>query len=102
MRNISKVLRKTLNVTDFHADEGEPKDVVVEIERTTIKKPFLGGYRHKINGIEFHNAAAQTVPLPRASSGIERYCRDTQTVEVRSRVQQTFNDTSTQMTGVYA
>ncbi|PVD24357.1 hypothetical protein C0Q70_14838 [Pomacea canaliculata] len=51
--------------------EGEPKDVVVEIERTTIKKPFLGGYRHKINGIEFHNAAAQTVPLPRASSGIE-------------------------------
>ncbi|XP_025107613.1 IQ and ubiquitin-like domain-containing protein [Pomacea canaliculata] len=81
-------------------DEGEPKDVVVEIERTTIKKPFLGGYRHKINGIEFHNAAAQTVPLPRASSGIERYCRDTQTVEVRSRVQQTFNDTSTQMTGI--
>lgn len=37
---------------------------------------------------------------PRPPSGIEKYCRDTQTVEQHHRVQQTTNDTSTQMTGI--
>ena len=37
---------------------------------------------------------------PRPPSGIEKYCRDTQTVEQLHRVQQTTNDTSTQMTGI--
>lgn len=81
-------------------DEGGAKDVVVEIERTTAKKPFLGGFRHKGNGVEFHNAAAQTIPRPKPPYGVERFCRDTQTVQQRHRIQQTFNDTSTQMTGV--
>ncbi|KAL8612502.1 hypothetical protein ACOMHN_053756 [Nucella lapillus] len=81
-------------------EEGEAKDVVVEIERATSKKPFLGGFRHKVSGAEFHNAAAQTLQKPKMLSGIERYCRDTQTVQQHHSVQQTFNDTSTQMTGI--
>ncbi|XP_067684534.1 IQ motif and ubiquitin-like domain-containing protein [Haliotis asinina] len=84
-------------------DDGEPRDIVVEIERATKKKPFLGGFRHKTTGVEYHNASAQTVTKPRPVSNIERFCRDTQTVQQRHQRQQTTNDTSTQMTkiGVY-
>ena len=41
-------------------DEVTLNDIVVEIERCTLKKPFLGGYRHKETGVEFHHASAQT------------------------------------------
>ncbi|XP_033745272.1 IQ and ubiquitin-like domain-containing protein [Pecten maximus] len=84
-------------------DDETSKDVVVEIERTTRKKPYLGGYRHKKTGIEFHHASAQTVRKQPAPSNMLKYCRDTQTVEQRHHLQQTKNDTSTQMTkiGVY-
>ncbi|XP_060080948.1 IQ and ubiquitin-like domain-containing protein [Ylistrum balloti] len=84
-------------------DDETSKDVVVEIERTTRKKPYLGGYRHKKTGVEFHHASAQTVRKQPAPSTLLKYCRDTQTVEQRHNLQQTKNDTSTQMTkiGVY-
>ncbi|XP_050413811.2 IQ and ubiquitin-like domain-containing protein [Patella vulgata] len=78
-------------------------DVVVEIERSTKKKPFLGGYRHKSTGIEYLNASAQTMPKVRPPNVLERYCRDTQTVHQINKPQQTANDMATQMTkiGVY-
>lgn len=82
------------------SEDNTYKDVVVEIERTTRKKPFLGGYRHKKTSVEYHHASAQTMQKPRAPSGIERTCRDTQTVEQHHRVQQTTNDMATQMTGI--
>ncbi len=84
-------------------DEGQLTDVVVEIERAVRKKPFLGGYRHKNTGVEYHHASAQTMPKPRPPPSTERFCRDTQTVQQKHRVQQTTNPTSTQMTkiGVY-
>lgn len=84
-------------------EEGIYKDVVVEIERATRKKPYLGGYKHKKTSIEYHNASAQTMKKTPPPSNIPKHCRDTQTVEQRHRIQQTFNDTSTQMTkiGVY-
>ncbi|XP_069101065.1 IQ motif and ubiquitin-like domain-containing protein [Argopecten irradians] len=84
-------------------DDETSKDVVVEIERTTRKKPYLGGYRHKKTGVEFHHASAQTVRKQPPPSNLLKYCRDTQTVEQRHHLQQTNNDTSTQMTkiGVY-
>ncbi|XP_028668407.2 IQ and ubiquitin-like domain-containing protein [Erpetoichthys calabaricus] len=76
------------------------QDVVVEIERFTHRKPFLGGYRHKITGVEFHHAAVQTVPKRRPDNGIEKFCRDTQTVKEKTQYQQTNNTTSTQMTKI--
>ena len=82
------------------AEDESYKDVVVEIERTTRKKPYLGGYRHKKTSVEYHHASAQTMQKPRPPSLIDRYCRDTQTVEQRHRVQQTTNETSTQMTKI--
>ncbi|XP_043944700.1 IQ and ubiquitin-like domain-containing protein [Protopterus annectens] len=81
-------------------DAGTFQDVVVEIERPTRQKPFLGGYRHKISGLEFHHAGTQTIPKRRPDKGIETFCRDTQTVEEKHQHQQTTSDTSTQMTKI--
>ncbi|XP_052778908.1 IQ and ubiquitin-like domain-containing protein [Mya arenaria] len=82
------------------AEDNTFKDVVVEIERTTRKKPFLGGYRHKKSSVEYHHASAQTMQKPRPPPPFERFCRDTQTVEQKHRPQQTTNEMSTQMTGI--
>ncbi|XP_028930012.1 IQ and ubiquitin-like domain-containing protein isoform X2 [Ornithorhynchus anatinus] len=84
------------------ADSDTFQDVAVEIKKPTYHKPFLGGYRHKVTGIEFHNAGTQTVPkkIPERT-GI--FCRETQTAIEKNSIQQTRNTTSTQMTkiGVY-
>lgn len=77
---------------------GEEVEVVVHIVQENRKKPFLGGYRHRLTGTEFHNASAQTVPKIRVPSSVEKFHRDTQTYKLRNRLQQTTNTTSTQMT----
>ncbi|KAL2093306.1 hypothetical protein ACEWY4_010618 [Coilia grayii] len=74
------------------------QDVVVEIERATRKKAFLGGYRHKMTKTEFHHAAVQTMAKRKPDKGVETFSRDTQTVETKSQAQQCANNTSTQMT----
>ncbi|KAL6057341.1 hypothetical protein STEG23_019236, partial [Scotinomys teguina] len=78
------------------------EEVTVEIVKSDFHKPFLGGFRHKTTGVEYHNAGTQTIPrkLPVKPN---RFCRDTQTVFQRKKMQQTTNTTSTQMTkiGVY-
>ncbi|KAG7456048.1 hypothetical protein MATL_G00247600 [Megalops atlanticus] len=76
------------------------QDVVVEIERATQKKAFLGGYRHKITGTEFHHSAVQTLPKRPADKGVEVFRRDTQTVETKSQAQQCTSTTATQMTSI--
>ncbi|XP_062914217.1 IQ and ubiquitin-like domain-containing protein [Mobula hypostoma] len=73
--------------------------VVVEIERLPYHKPYLGGYRHKLTGTEFHHAGTQT-PAKRNYICVERFCRETQTVSERNQYQQTTNNTSTQMTKI--
>ncbi|XP_073252451.1 IQ motif and ubiquitin-like domain-containing protein [Porites lutea] len=78
--------------------DGREVEVVVHIEQENRKKPFLGGYKHRLTGVEFHNAAAQTIPKIRVPSSVEKFHRDTQTYKLRNRVQQTTNTTSTQMT----
>ncbi|KAH0616556.1 hypothetical protein JD844_027752 [Phrynosoma platyrhinos] len=79
------------------------QDIEVEIKRPTFEKPFLGGFRHKETGTEYHNAGSQTDPKKRPEKGYEEFCRSTQTVFERRKLQQTRNTTSTQMTkiGVY-
>ncbi|XP_012508216.1 PREDICTED: IQ and ubiquitin-like domain-containing protein [Propithecus coquereli] len=78
------------------------QEVPVEIVKSDFHKPFLGGFRHKITGIEYHNAGTQTVPK-KSPERTSVFCRDTQTVFQRKKLQQTANTTSTQMTkiGVY-
>uniref|UniRef100_A0A667GRB8 IQ motif and ubiquitin domain containing n=1 Tax=Lynx canadensis TaxID=61383 RepID=A0A667GRB8_LYNCA len=78
------------------------QDVAVEIIKSDFHKPFLGGFRHRITGVEYHNAGTQTVPK-KITKKDYAFCRDTQTVFQRKKLQQTTNTTSTQMTkiGVY-
>ncbi|XP_008055258.1 IQ and ubiquitin-like domain-containing protein [Carlito syrichta] len=78
------------------------QEVAVEVVKSDFHKPFLGGFRHKITGIEYHNAGTQTVPK-KITEGPSVFCRDTQTIFQRKKIQQTTNTTSTQMTkiGVY-
>ncbi|XP_019364817.1 PREDICTED: IQ and ubiquitin-like domain-containing protein [Gavialis gangeticus] len=85
------------------ADANTFQDVAVEIERPTYRKPFLGGFKHRETGVEFHNAGSQTIPKKRPGKGIEVFCRETQTTVEKNKQQQTRNTTSTQMTkiGVY-
>ncbi|XP_036912388.1 IQ and ubiquitin-like domain-containing protein [Sturnira hondurensis] len=73
--------------------------VAVEIIKSDFHKPFLGGFRHKITGIEYHNAGTQTIPK-KISEKHNVFCRDTQTVFQRRKLQQTVNTTSTQMTKI--
>ncbi|KAK9952449.1 hypothetical protein ABG768_018289 [Culter alburnus] len=76
------------------------QDVVVEIERATRGKAFLGGYRHKLTKAEYHHAAVQTMCKKRPDRGIETFSRDTQTVELKNQAQQCSKNASTQMTKI--
>ncbi|NXV78394.1 IQUB protein, partial [Atlantisia rogersi] len=87
-------------VTSILTDSDSFQDVVVKIERSTYHKPFLGGFKNRITGVEFHNAASQTIPKKRPDKGIQLFCRETQTVFEKNKPQQTKNTTSTQMTKV--
>lgn len=79
--------------------EGEYKEMIVEIERSNAKKRFLGGFKNKISGKEFLNASSQTNRVVKNyNDGIERFCRDTQTVVTHHHKLQTRQDMSTQMT----
>uniref|UniRef100_A0A3Q4HB78 IQ motif and ubiquitin domain containing n=1 Tax=Neolamprologus brichardi TaxID=32507 RepID=A0A3Q4HB78_NEOBR len=52
------------------ADGGVLQEVVVEIERPRHQKAFLGGYRHRLTGLEYHHAAVQTLPRRRPDRGV--------------------------------
>lgn len=77
--------------------DGAPVEIKIEIIQETRKKQFLGGFKHRLSGIEYHNAASQTMPKTRVPSPVERFHRDTQTYKQKNQVQQTTNTTSTQM-----
>lgn len=94
------VIDKCLPIFFSFSEGEEARDVVVEIERATRKKPFIGGYKHKQSGVEYHHASAQTMKKQPPPSLVPKYCRDTQTVEQKHQVQQTTNDMSTQMTKI--
>lgn len=81
-------------------ENGVIESIVVEIERSNRRKPFLGGYKHRLTSAEYHHAAAQTRPKARPDNGIEKFCRDTQTVKAKNMRQQTAIETSTQMTTI--
>ncbi|XP_038562649.1 IQ and ubiquitin-like domain-containing protein [Micropterus salmoides] len=81
-------------------DEGVFQEVVVEIERPLQRKAFLGGYRHRLTGAEYHHAAVQTLPKRRPERGVVVFSRDTQTVVLKSQAQQCTINVSTQMTGI--
>lgn len=56
------------------------KEINVEIERLNHKRPFLGGFRNKLNQKEYLNAAIQTNRIFKPDNGIPKFSRDAQTV----------------------
>uniref|UniRef100_A0A1A8MZP7 IQ motif and ubiquitin domain containing n=1 Tax=Nothobranchius pienaari TaxID=704102 RepID=A0A1A8MZP7_9TELE len=81
-------------------DDGVLTEVVVEIEHSSYKKPWLGGYKHRLTGVEYHHAAVQTLPKKRPVRGVEVCSHQTQTLELKSQSQQCSVSASTQMTGI--
>ena len=51
----------------------ETKEVLVRVERPRSQKPFLGGYQHKVTGVEYHHASAQTLPKRKSDKGVRRW-----------------------------
>ena len=61
------------------------------------KKPFLGGWRHKLNGTEFFNAVSQTGPPPKKVPSCCMLSREVQCVETKENFSQSTRHRATQM-----
>lgn len=79
---------------------GSTREVLVVVEKAAATKSFLGGYRHRTSGVEYHHCACQTAPRRRVDpTGVERAERETQTMVSRNTQQQTLAEAATQMVG---
>uniref|UniRef100_A0A8C6SQI1 IQ motif and ubiquitin domain containing n=1 Tax=Neogobius melanostomus TaxID=47308 RepID=A0A8C6SQI1_9GOBI len=72
-------------------------EVVVEIQRPPQRKPFLGGYKHRLTGAVYHHASTQTLHRRRPDRVVEVFSRGAQTVK---QAQPCGSDVRTQMTGM--
>jgi hypothetical protein len=93
-----KYLSPDVITVNVNLDNNQLKELIVEIERSFTKKPYLGGYKNKINGKEYFNASSQTIKPIKPDNGIKKFCRDTQTVVSSHLKLQTRQDMFTQMT----
>lgn len=87
-------------VVHFDDPNEPPKVFQVRIEHAPSAangKTYLGGYRSKRTGLEYHHASAQTNPLPQQTTGPERFTREAQTQEQTTRSQQSMREGGTQM-----
>ncbi|XP_045124228.1 IQ and ubiquitin-like domain-containing protein [Portunus trituberculatus] len=78
---------------------GVEREVVVEVEWASGPKVWLGGFRHKLSGLHYHNAATQTLATTRPAPG--RVTRGSQTVWARTRGTQTRRHAHTQTTTLH-
>eukprot|EP01006_Ploeotia_vitrea_P030884 TRINITY_DN63196_c0_g2_i1.p1 TRINITY_DN63196_c0_g2~~TRINITY_DN63196_c0_g2_i1.p1 ORF type:complete len:486 (-),score=43.53 TRINITY_DN63196_c0_g2_i1:401-1858(-) len=95
--NKAEYAQRTLEV-EISYGEGIPGKLVhVTVVKGYDKKNFLGGYRNKRTGIEFHHCGAQTDPLKKQPKPKPPcYSRVTQTAGI-TRSQQTKREAFTQM-----
>ena len=87
-------------VVHFDDPNEPPKVFNVRIEHAPSAakgKTYLGGYRSRRTGLEYHHASAQTNPLPVKQTGPERFTREAQTQEQTTRSIQTKREGGTQM-----
>ena len=86
-------------VVNFDDPSEPPKVFNVRIEHApgAGAKRYLGGYRSRRTGLEYHHASSQTRPLPRKHTGPERFTREAQTQEQTTRSQQTTREGGNQM-----
>jgi len=79
-----------------------PVRITLEVQSQAVRKPFFGGFRHKITGVEYHHANCQTEAPPRPQRSAEdlappKYHRDTQTKKTSEKAQQAVREHGTQM-----
>ncbi|KAJ1452513.1 hypothetical protein M885DRAFT_526877 [Pelagophyceae sp. CCMP2097] len=89
----------TLEIT-VRGPQGEEEIIMVDVEKASKKKPYLGGYRHRETGRTYHHASSQSdkfglIP-PRRDVEFVRN-RDTQTCETKTRGAQSQREYGTQM-----
>lgn len=66
------------------------------VDDEKIKKPYLGGWKHRATGVIYHNAASQTGPL--AANNVENFCsREVQCINTKDDAFQTGINKATQM-----
>ena len=57
----------------FYTD-GVEREETIHIFTEKYKKPFLGGFRHRLTNVEYHNASSQTYPKRKLPSDVgERF-----------------------------
>jgi len=71
--------------------------LLVRIEKQRILKPYLGGWRHKITGVEYVNATSQTGPLSKQGPWKNTCSRSVQCVQTNDRATQSLRHRATQM-----
>lgn len=81
------------------SSERTPEQIVfVQIIKDNLHhpKPFLGGFRHKYFGTLYHHGATQTARKKKKAESV-KFHRETQTIQIVSRSQQTNRERGTQM-----
>ncbi|XP_018403964.1 PREDICTED: IQ and ubiquitin-like domain-containing protein [Cyphomyrmex costatus] len=71
--------------------------LLVGIDKQRILKPYLGGWRHKITGVTYLNAASQTGPLSKRGPRKNTCSRAVQCVQTNDGATQTLHHRATQM-----
>ena len=86
-------------VVNFDDPNEPPKVFNVSIEHApgAGNKRYLGGYRSRRTGIEYHHASSQTRALPRKQEGPEKFTREAQTQEQVTRSVQLTREGGNQM-----
>lgn len=100
---------RVLEIEVYYGEGVGTNFVTLEILEPAYRKPFLGGYRHRKSGIEYHHASSQTEYMNAKkqqqlltgneidSEYIPKFHRETQTVKTKTRSQQTLREQGTQM-----
>merc|ERR1719253_775389 len=76
---------------------GQEKLITVHVQRPVVEKPYLGGFRNKETGSQFHHAVTQTAPMTKKEVHAIRFHREVQTYEYRTRSTQCKRENGTQM-----
>jgi len=103
---------RILNIEVTYGESMGTHFLSLEVLEPAFKKPFLGGYRHRKTGIEYHHASAQTeyisakkrqlmlsgAPMQDTEEDqVPKLHRETQTVKTKTTSQQTMREQGTQM-----
>uniref|UniRef100_A0A7S0VK68 IQ motif and ubiquitin-like domain-containing protein n=1 Tax=Polytomella parva TaxID=51329 RepID=A0A7S0VK68_9CHLO len=101
MQRQNDYIREKFRAIDVEIDQGPdiPRHLIqVLLDYTQMdRKPYLGGFKHKLTSVVYHHASTQTPRQPKYTEADRKLSRETQTVKVKKHHQQTFRDQATQM-----